>query len=91
MRYLGIDIGGTQLRAAVFDATMQMLMCRKIPNDPALGAEENLRRLLDGLEESGEGIAGVGVGSPGPVDIPAGVILNPPNLTGGIILRLPRM
>ena len=82
MRYLGIDIGGTQLRAAVFDATMHMLMCRKIPNDPRLGAEENLRCLLNGLEESGEGFAGVGIGSPGPVDIPAGVILNPPNLTG---------
>lgn len=82
MRYLGIDIGGTQLRAAAFDADMRILSCRKIANDPALGAAENLRLLLDGLGHGGGGYAGVGIGSPGPVDIPAGRILNPPNLTG---------
>lgn len=81
MRYLAVDIGGTQLRAAVFDDDLKLLCCRKIPNDPALRAEENLRRLLDGFAAPGA-FAGAGVGAPGPVDIPAGVILNPPNLVG---------
>lgn len=80
MKTAGIDIGGTQLRAAVFDESFQMLDSIKIPNDPNCDPEENLRPIIDFLRPYRSEMKGVGVGCPGPISLREGKLLDPPNL-----------
>ena len=81
MHTAGIDIGGTQLRAAVFDDANHMIAAHKVENDRTLSGEKNLERLIGFLRSHGE-LSGVGVGCPGPLDLKGGRVLNPPNLLG---------
>lgn len=80
MKTAGIDIGGTQLRAAVFDESFQMLDSIKIPNDPNCDPEENLHPIIDFLRRYRSEMKGVGVGCPGPISLREGKLLDPPNL-----------
>lgn len=82
MLVAGIDIGGTQLRAAVFDENYSMISSVKYPNDPTRTAEENLLPLMDFLNGYAGQLSGVGIGTPGPIDRKKGMLRNPPNLIG---------
>lgn len=76
------DIGGTQLRAAIFDENRKIIDVFKTSNDPELGGEKNVDKLIDFIMGSGYELCGVGIASPGPLDLKRGMILNPPNLKG---------
>jgi len=80
--YIGIDIGGTNLRAAILDETCNLIDKFKIPNEVEKGPEYNLDKLISGIEErwTNKEIIAVGVGCPGPLDIRSGTILVAPNL-----------
>lgn len=80
MKSVGIDIGGTQLRVAVFDEDFQMIAHFKTNNDPNLSVTENLDQLISHLKTQENDYRSIGVGCPGPLNIRAGKILNPPNL-----------
>ena len=81
MKTAGIDIGGTQLRAAVFDENHNLVDSVKISNDRSRAAEENMAPLVDFLKGCGD-LRGIGIGTPGPIDRRGGRMLNPPNLVG---------
>ncbi len=78
----GIDIGGTQLRAAIFDEDYNIVDIFKTVNDPAKTGAENMDILLERINASPYPLAGIGIGSPGPLDLKNGLVLNPPNLKG---------
>lgn len=88
--YIGIDLGGTNLRAAIADTdTGQIFHQRKCPTLAAEGQEAVIQRIVQLIkelcEESGvsvNGIKGVGIGVPGTPDIDTGVIEFLPNLPG---------
>jgi glucokinase len=87
--YLGIDLGGTNIKSGVVDDEGRVLSKVSIPTEAELGGEAGLDHLEKAgrlaVEESGvswDRIAGVGLGSPGTMDIPAGTLLDPPNLPG---------
>ncbi|HHU72290.1 MAG TPA: ROK family protein [Clostridiales bacterium] len=82
--YIGIDIGGTNLRAAVLDKSYNIIDKFKIDNKVKHGAKENIDMLISIIKEKWNAydIKGVGVACPGPLDIKNGIILNPPNLPG---------
>lgn len=82
MKTAGIDIGGTQLRIGIFDEGHCMLASYKTENDRSISAEANMDKLLGFLMNSGHRVRGIGVGCPGPLDMKAGKVLNPPNLAG---------
>ena len=79
---IAIDIGGTNIRAAIFDENIRLLDVMKVPNDRSLGAEGNLSRLVAFLKSKDYEYCGIGIASPGPLDLKRGMILNPPNLVG---------
>ena len=89
-RYIGIDLGGTNLRAALADPdTGQIFHQRKSPTLAADGQDAVIKRivqLIQELREAGEEpgceIKGVGIGVPGTPDIHTGVIQILPNLPG---------
>lgn len=79
--YLGIDLGGTSIRAAVVTATGEVVGFEKRKTRPELGAPAVTERVAEaarraiksaGLKKSS--IARVGVGVPGPVDAAKGVV-----------------
>ncbi|HBJ2621946.1 MULTISPECIES: ROK family protein [Clostridium] len=80
--YIGIDIGGTNLRAAILDEECNLVDKLKISNEVEKGPEHNLDKLILEIKErwSDKEIISVGVGCPGPLDIRSGTILVTPNL-----------
>ncbi|ACD25113.1 ROK family protein [Clostridium botulinum] len=80
--YIGIDIGGTNLRAAILDEKCNLVDKLKISNEVEKGPEYNLDKLILEIKErwSDKEIISVGVGCPGPLDIRSGTILVTPNL-----------
>jgi glucokinase len=85
---LGVDLGGTNLRVAGYRSGKQVAELISLPTRLSQGRERVIRDLKDAVvalrakfQPHGES-AGIGVGSPGPLELPAGVIRNPPNLPG---------
>ncbi len=89
---VGVDIGGTNIVVGLVPLEGGELLALR--NEPTLAAEgaaavvERVARMVDEaiaetLAATGgarEDVAGVGIGSPGPLDRASGVVLNTPNL-----------
>lgn len=95
-QFIGVDIGGTSLRAARFSGENHIPETKtKIPTQPAKGVEAVLQRIEMAIREvAGEQlqqIAGVGLALPGPLDPHTGVLISAPNLPGWENLPLQRM
>jgi glucokinase len=89
--FVGIDLGGTNIKAGVVDDHGRPLSWHSQRTDALKGPEDGARRMgeavikaaeLAGLKS--EQIKAVGLGSPGTMDIPAGMLLDPPNLPGWV-------
>ncbi len=88
--YVGVDLGGTSMRAGVVAPDGTVLGFAKRKTKPELGAPAVMDRLAKTIQEAMEGaglrtrdIGGVGVGVPGPVDIARGVVRVAVNLGSG--------
>src|SRR2546430_15075259 len=87
VRYVvGIDIGGTNIVAGtVAEDGSELLGLVSEPTFPEQGADAVMTRIVKLTRASmaaarGKDIAGVGIGSPGPLDTKTGVVLLTPNL-----------
>lgn len=86
--YIGIDLGGTNLRAAIADTdTGQIFHQRKCPTLATEGQEAVIERIVQLIQELVQAapdyeIRGIGIGVPGTPDIETGVIQFLPNLPG---------
>jgi glucokinase len=87
--FVGIDLGGTNIKVGVVDDLGRPLSWLSIPTEVECGAEEGARRMGEAVHEAirqaglkPEAIARVGLGSPGEMDIPSGMLLTPINLKG---------
>lgn len=85
--YVGIDIGGTNIKTGVVDNQGHTLGFVSGPTHPEKGTEEGLKTIrnlvLAAIEESGltlDDILAVGLASPGTMDLKAGKLLDPTNL-----------
>lgn len=92
---LGIDLGGTQIRAAVLQGKHMLSRASTLTGDTRQ-PERVLQRIYACLEQALDEarvplreIAGLGIASPGPLDNRTGTIYSPPNLPGwdGVPLR----
>ncbi|NUQ63844.1 MAG: ROK family protein [Pirellulales bacterium] len=87
--YVGIDLGGTTVKLGLVDDLGQTIAWNSIATEVQAGPEDSARRIgaavlhlirSAGLEPSV--VARVGLGSPGTLDIPAGIMINPMNFPG---------
>jgi glucokinase len=84
---VGIDLGGTIVRAGAFDSQGKLLVVHETPIEAARGPEFGLRKIQGLIEqvlaESGtKSLVGIGIGSTGPLDPILGIINNPFTLPG---------
>ena len=87
--FAGVDVGGTNVKIGIVDDNGQIVADTKFPtkaDDSPDVAVEQAKRELTGLltdkDLDWDQVAAVGVGTPGPMDIKAGLILTPTNLPG---------
>ncbi len=85
--YVGVDVGGTTIKGGVVDDRGKPLSAVSLPTEAAKGQEHGLRQMAEtvrqAVKKAGlkiEQMAAIGVATPGTMDIPAGLILDPPNL-----------
>ncbi len=85
---VGVDLGGTNLRVAVYTRAAGLLETILLPTRLSAGRHaviedmcQAIRKLLANHSAQHE-LAGIGIGTPGPLELPAGRLHNPPNLPG---------
>ncbi|WP_020474128.1 ROK family protein [Zavarzinella formosa] len=85
--YVGLDVGGTTMKAAVVDEGGKVCGTATMSTEAFKGQEHGLNQMVATIRKSVEvsklsmsDIASIGVATPGTMDIPAGIILDPPNL-----------
>lgn len=87
--YAGIDLGGTNIKAAILDDLGRIVEFHTEPTHAARGPEDAAARMGRAVHTlagragiATTDVARVGLGSPGPLDIPAGTIVRAGNLPG---------
>jgi glucokinase len=89
--WVGIDLGGTSIKCGVVDDAGRPCLTQTVDvaTEADRGVAVSIQNMADAarsaVERSGlawDAIAGVGLGSPGTMDIPAGMLLDPVNLRG---------
>ena len=85
--YVGLDVGGTTMKAAVVDDAGHASPSVSMPTESYKGQEQGLATMCETIRRAAAAagreisdISGIGVATPGTMDIPAGIILDPPNL-----------
>src|SRR5205085_904744 len=84
---VGLDVGGTTMKAGVVDDAGTPLSAVSLPTEAHKGQEHGLAQMCEAISRAvaaaglrPDQLAAIGVATPGTMDIPAGIILDPPNL-----------
>lgn len=87
--FVGVDVGGTNIKLGIVDDEGRTIGRTSIRTEVPLGPDAALVRagqavagLLAQFDLSMDEVAGVGLGCPGMMDIPRGILLHPVNLPG---------
>jgi len=78
---IGIDLGGTELRAALIGPDGALRARRQTATDTKGGPQAVLAQMLALIAGLGtDGVQGIGIAAPGPLDPIAGICIAPPTL-----------
>ena len=96
--FLGIDLGGTNIKAGVVDDAGRTVSHVSIPTEADRGPDHGVERMIlagrqavDASSAALDEIAAVGLATPGTMDIPAGILLEPHNLPGWTNIEIRRI
>ena len=85
--WVGFDLGGTKMMAAVFDDKMTILGKKRKRTKTDRSSRSTQERMVEAIHvalenagRSADDVAGIGIGCPGPLDLNAGVVLEAVNL-----------
>src|SRR5882672_4347806 len=85
--YVGLDVGGSSMKGGAVDETGRPLSGVSLPTEAHKGQELGLERMAETIQAAVASagltmsqIAAIGVATPGTMDIPGGIILDPFNL-----------
>jgi glucokinase len=85
---IGVDLGGTNLRIASYVGGVDFLDTITIPTRLSEGRERVVRDMCEAIQalaarqQTTYRLEGIAIGTPGPLELPDGILRNPPNLTG---------
>jgi len=87
--FLGLDLGGTNIKAGLVADDGTVLTQASVPTERGKGPDHGIEQLvrvahlaLQSSEVTLESVAAIGLATPGTMDIPAGMLLEPTNLPG---------
>lgn len=87
--FLGIDVGGTNIKAGVVTGEGAVLHKASVSTEATEGPDHGVSQMaraarlaLQQADVPPECVEAVGLATPGTMDIPAGMLLDPPNLPG---------
>ena len=87
--FLGIDLGGTNIKVGLVDGVGETCAFYKRKTEADRGPDVGVKNIINAvdclLENAGlsiQSIHSIGLATPGTMDIPAGMLLDPPNLPG---------
>ena len=84
--FLGVDVGGTSVRVGAFDLDYKQLSVRQFHTRVADGPVSVISEIAEAVKsvqlECGVSVRSVGVGSPGPLNLCEGKLLELPNFPG---------
>jgi glucokinase len=87
--FAGVDVGGTNIKLGLVDDEGRTVAFESTPTHVEQGPQkavermdETLRRMAAASALGMEKIAAVGLATPGTMDVPRGMLLEPPNLPG---------
>jgi glucokinase len=87
--FVGVDLGGTNVKVGVVDDRGRSVSYLSTPTKADQGPDDATRRMAEAVRRAirkarlkPSAVARVGLGSPGTMDIPAGMLLKPVNLPG---------
>jgi glucokinase len=87
MNTIGIDVGGTNIKAVLISPTGEILRRASLPTEAQRGRDVVIGIIHRGIEllvgdvATGD-LGGIGIGVPGSIDFDHGTVLHPPNLPG---------
>ncbi|MFW5696322.1 MAG: ROK family protein, partial [Phototrophicaceae bacterium] len=83
---IGVDLGGTRLRAALLDTDFNIVKREETLTKAHEGRDATLDRIKslirEILPEDTSTVRGIGISAPGPLNPNTGVVVAPPNLPG---------
>lgn len=96
--YVGLDLGGTNIKAGVVDGAGRVVVKESTATKSQASAGEIVGQMIEAargvVEQAGmrmEEVAGIGIGSPGPIDFERGVPEAAPNLPQLKGVEMPRL
>mgnify|MGYP005855518899 CR=1 FL=1 len=85
--YVGVDLGGTNIKAGVLTAEAHVMCSLSVPTEVHKGRDAVVANIIGAAQQavaqSGvdkANVAGIGIGSPGPLSHRRGLVINPGNL-----------
>jgi glucokinase len=85
---IGVDLGGTNLRIAAFDEQGTLMEKITLGTKTVVGRDQVLNNMCEAIQQTSEkfrshtNLVGVGIGVPGIMDMPTGMMRESPNLPG---------
>lgn len=87
--FAGVDVGGTNIKVGLVDSEGRTLAYHTFSTDVDRGPEDGCRRMAEAVRKligdaraSTSDVARIGLATPGTMDVPAGMLLQPHNLPG---------
>ncbi len=85
--WVGFDLGGSKMLAGVLDGAFKVLASKRRKTKATEGQAAGLQRIGDTIQEAldaagvrADQLGGIGIGSPGPLDLEQGTVVHAPNL-----------
>ncbi len=85
--FVGFDVGGTNIKIGIVDSDGRTVGYHTVPTESERGPDDATGRMAEGMDHvleqvgaSRNDVARVGLATPGPMDIPSGMLLTPGNL-----------
>ncbi len=85
MKSIGIDLGGTNIKAGLVDKSGKILFKTSVPTESEHGYKHVIEQIIKAASivfEEDNDIAGIGIGAPGIVSAEEGTVKSPPNIPG---------
>ncbi len=85
MKSIGIDLGGTNIKAGLVDKSGKILFKTSVPTESELGYKHVIEQIIKATTiviEKDDDVVGIGIGAPGIVSAEEGTVKSPPNIPG---------